>query len=366
MNKILRTALAIAGAVFLTAGYQTVVHADTPRTDMVDVSNHNGAMSAPEWTDMRNTYGVKAMVTKISEGTTYHDWTAKGNIASAQQAGIYVNGYHYLHATTVAGAIAEAQYAVANAKADGLPVGAVLVADIEEPAQMAMGANMQAVATAFENEVARVGGYRSTSYTMGSHMDVTPAGEKAWIASYPYTPTSAQNYYSTEHAWQWSSSATFRSSYGVFDVNQLYDDFFTSGQTPVVDSADKVDPVVKPAKPAKVSAIDQFKNAGDRFTAYGTFKVDKIAYVNGMWQAINYDMAGGKDADWTMNGIPLAILDNVTRGNVAPTKVGDTVKFMAGYDNGTIDAYDGASNGAGVVEGRYGMVWYNAGELLKK
>ena len=235
MNKILRTALALlAGAVFLTAGYQTVVHADTPRTDMVDVSNHNGAMTAPEWTDMRNTYGVKAMVTKISEGTTYHDWTAKGNIASAQQAGIYVNGYHYLHATTVAGAITEADYAVAM------------------------------------------------------------------------------------------------------------------------------------AKPAKVSAIDQFKNAGDRFTAYGTFRVDKIAYVNGIWQAINYDMAGGKDADWTSNGIPLVILDNVTRGNVAPTKVGDTVKFMAGYDNGTIDAYDGASNGAGIIEGNYGMVWYNAGELLKK
>lgn len=212
MNKILRTALAIAGAVFLTAGYQTVAHADTPRTDMVDVSNHNGQMTTPEFVDMRNTYGVKAMVTKISEGTTYHDWTAEGNIASAQQAGIYVNGYHYLHATTVAGAIQEAQYAVAMAKADGLPVGAVLVADIEEPAQMAMGANMQAVATAFEDAVMQLGGYRSTSYTMGSHMDVTPAGEKSWIASYPYTPTSTQNYYATEHAWQWSSSATFRSS----------------------------------------------------------------------------------------------------------------------------------------------------------
>lgn len=312
---------------------------------------------------MRNTYGVKAMVTKISEGTTYHDWTAKGNIASAQEAGIYVNGYHYLHATTVAGAIQEAQYAVVMAQSDGLPVRAVLVADIEEPAQMAMGANMQSVATAFEDAVMRYGGYRSTSYTMGSHTDVTPDGEKAWIASYPYVPTSTHNYYATEHAWQWSSSATFRSSYGVFDVNQLYDDFFTSGQTPMVNSDDKTDPVVKPAK---VSAIDQFKDAGNRFTAYGTFKVDKIAYVNGMWQAINYDLAGGKDADWTANGIPLAILYNVTRVNFAPTKVGDTVKFMAGYDNGTIDAYDNGSNGAGIVEGSYGMVWYNAGELLKK
>ena len=117
---------------------------------------------------------------------------------------------------------------------------------------------------------------------------------------------------------------------------------------------------------ANKSAIDQFKQVGNEFTAYGSFKVDKIAFVNGIWQAINYDLAGGKNADWTANGIPLAILDNVTRGNASPTRIGDTVKFMSGYNYGTIDKYDTPSNGAGIVEGNFGNVWYDADGLLTK
>lgn len=367
MNKLKTTLLAL-GAVFALGGIgETNVHADTPRVDMIDVSNHNGAMTSPEFTYMRNNYGLKAVTTKISEGVGFHDWTAKGNIAAAQQAGVYINGYHYLRSTTVAGAIQEAQYAVNMAKADGLPVGAVLAVDIENQNQIAMGRAMQPVAKAFENEVARYGGYRSTTYTGGSAISVSPDGEKAWIAQYPYVPTADMKYYSTEHAWQWGSKQTFTSSLGVFDANILYDNFFTAGT-----DKDAIVPNVTPTKPIKpavnhdTSAIKKFKNAGNRFTAYKGFRVDKIAYVNGMWQAINYNFAGGEDAKWTANGIPLTILDNLTRGNYRATRVGDTVKFMRGYDYGTIDQYDNKSNGIGIKEGTYGMIWYNADSLLAK
>lgn len=81
MNKTMK--LVALGAAFLsgtTLVSDHTVHADTPRTDMVDVSNHNGQMTTPEFVDMRNNHGVKSIVTKISEGTTYHDWTAAGNI----------------------------------------------------------------------------------------------------------------------------------------------------------------------------------------------------------------------------------------------------------------------------------------------
>nr|CCC57133.1 putative lysozyme M1 (1,4-beta-N-acetylmuramidase) [Weissella thailandensis fsh4-2] len=363
MNK-LKQALVLAGAFLAFAGVgQLTVHADTPRVDMVDVSNHNGQMTAPEFVYMRNNYGMKAVATKISEGTTFHDYTAPGNIASAKRAGLYINGYHFLSSTTVAGAIAEADYAARMAKADGLPVGAVLAVDIEQPYQLRMGSAMQSVANAFENRV-RAYGYRSTTYTGGSALAVSPAGEKAWVAQYPYVPTSAMKHYSTEHAWQWTSNQRFASSLGRFDASILYDNFFTAGT-----DKDVVVPNVTPSKPVvnkDTSAIKKFKNAGNRFTAYKSFRVDKIAYANGMWQAINYDLAGGKDANWTANGIPLAMLDNVTRGNYAATRVGDQVKFMRGYNYGTIDQYDNNSNGAGIVEGRYGNVWYNANSLLAK
>ncbi|MHB9648406.1 lytic exoenzyme target recognition domain-containing protein [Weissella paramesenteroides] len=112
--------------------------------------------------------------------------------------------------------------------------------------------------------------------------------------------------------------------------------------------------------------MQQFKNVGNKFTAYKSFKVDKIAYVNGMWRTINYDMAGGKDASWTTNGIPLVMLDNVNCGNYAATRVSDQVKFKDGYNHGTIDRYSTGTNGVGIVEGRYGMIWYNADSLLNK
>lgn len=122
----------------------------------------------------------------------------------------------------------------------------------------------------------------------------------------------------------------------------------------------------KPAStPTNTPAIQQFKNAGNKFTAYKSFRVDEIKKINGIWQAINYNLAGGKNFNWTLNGIPLDIVDNVTRGNSAPTKVGDQIKFMNGYNSGTIDRYDNASNGVGIIEGKYGMVWYNADALLK-
>ena len=366
MNK-LKQALVVAGAFLAFAGVGYIsadtASANTPRVDMVDVSNHNGQMTAPEFVYMRNNYGVKAITTKISEGTGFHDYTARGNIASAKRAGLYINGYHFLSSTTVAGAIAEADYAVRMARADGLPVGAVLAVDIENQYQLNMGARMQPVAQAFENRV-RAYGYRSTTYTGGYSSSVSPAGEKAWLAQYPYVPTSAMKHYSTEHAWQWTSNQTFASSLGRFDASILYDNFFTAGT-----DKNAVVPNVTPSKPVvnhDTSAIKKFKNAGNRFTAYKSFRVDKIAYVNGCWQAINYDLAGGKDANWTTNGIPLAILDNVTRGNYRATRVGDTVKFMHGYDYGSIDRYDNASNGVGIVEGVYGNIWYNADSLLRK
>lgn len=65
------------------------------------------------------------------------------------------------------------------------------------------------------------------------------------------------------------------------------------------------------------------------------------------------------------NGIPLDILDNVTRGNQAATQVGDTLKFNSANNHGTIDAYDQDSNGVGITYGKYGMVWFNADAFIK-
>lgn len=117
-------------------------------------------------------------------------------------------------------------------------------------------------------------------------------------------------------------------------------------------------------KPAS-SAIQSFKNAGGVFTAYKPFRVDEIKQVNGIWQAINYGLSDGRDFNWTINGIPLDVLDNVTRGNQLSTQVGDMVVFNKSYNHGTIDDYDNASNAVGIKYGGYGEIWFNADAFIK-
>lgn len=113
------------------------------------------------------------------------------------------------------------------------------------------------------------------------------------------------------------------------------------------------------------ASIQSFKNAGGVFTAYKPFRVDQIKQVNGIWQMINVGLAGGNDFNWTNNGIPLDIVDNVTRGNQLPTQVGDMVVFNQSYNHGTIDDYDNASNAVGIKYGDYGEIWFNADEFIK-
>ncbi|WP_010001078.1 lytic exoenzyme target recognition domain-containing protein [Leuconostoc lactis] len=130
---------------------------------------------------------------------------------------------------------------------------------------------------------------------------------------------------------------------------------------------DNTAPVVAP-QPQTVfntSAIQAFKNAGNAFTAKRVFRVDEVKQVNGIWQMINYDLAGGRDFSWTNNGIPLDIVDNVTRGNQAATQIGDLVMFNANNNSGTIDDYDNASNAVGIKYGNYGEIWFNADAFLK-
>ncbi|WP_412936649.1 GH25 family lysozyme [Lactiplantibacillus plantarum] len=228
------------------------LNANAARMDMVDVSNNNGYMSTAEYVSMRNEFGVKALTVKISEGTTFKDGYAASNIANGQAAGLYVNGYHFAHYKTKAQAIVEADFADKTAKSAGLPVGAVLVTDVES-----QEANNQSQATndrnnaAFMQEIQKFG-YRADIYTSGSWANnkMTIKSKTSWIAAYPFVPA-GKNWYSTNHAWQWSSTAKFRISYGGFDVSQLNDNYYTAGQKSTVKPTNKAAVKVNNRKASK-------------------------------------------------------------------------------------------------------------------
>lgn len=240
MNKHkLKALILMLSAVFM-AFLMVNLNSQAARMDMVDVSNNNGYMSTAEYTSMRNEFGVKAVTVKISEGGTYKDPYAASNIANVQAAGMYINGYHFARYATKAQAIAEADFAGKTAKAAGLPVSAVLATDVES-----QEANNQSKATndrnnaAFMQEIQKFG-YRADIYTSGSwaNSKMTIKGKTGWIAAYPYVPD-GKNWYSTNHAWQWSSTAKFRISYGGFDVSQLNSNYYTAGQKSTVKPTNK-------------------------------------------------------------------------------------------------------------------------------
>lgn len=232
MNK-LKTIIGVAiGLLFFCT-----TNAQAARTDMVDVSNYNGLMTVDNFVDMRDNYGVKAVTTKISEGTNYQDWTAANNIQTAQQAGLYINAYHFARYQTVQQAKDEADFACQTAKADGLPVGAVLVADVEAEQQSGLSKSQNDANNQAFCDVVKLYGYRPDVYTMASWLGskISSAG---WIASYPYDST-GKNWYSTVHGWQFRSDQQFNGSYGSFDASQLYDDYYTGSQ-PVVNTINNV------------------------------------------------------------------------------------------------------------------------------
>lgn len=240
MNKRkLKALILMVGAIFMALlMVNTTGHA--ARMDMVDVSNNNGYMSRAEYVSMRNEFGVKAVTVKISEGSTYRDPYAASNIANVQAAGMYINGYHFARYATRTQAIAEADFAGRTARLAGLPIGAVLATDVEAEEQ-----NYQSKATndrnnaAFMKEIQKFG-YRADIYTSGSWANnkMTIKGKTGWIAAYPYV-VSGKNWYSNNHAWQWSSTAKFRISYGGFDVSQLNSNYYTAGQKSTVKPTNK-------------------------------------------------------------------------------------------------------------------------------
>lgn len=151
--------------------------------------------------------------------------------------------------------------------------------------------------------------------------------------------------------------------YNVEVVNglQYVEAWRLTDSTPANNNNKKPENKVTPDTPA-IKRFKQFKN---EFTAYNKIRVDEIKFVNGIWQFVNYALAGGKDFNWNDNGINLDRVDNVTRGNQKDTQVGDYVKFNSENNEGTIDEYDAPTNAVGIKFGNDGIVWFNADKALQ-
>lgn len=215
----------------LTLPAVSATNNDTPRKDFIDVSSHNGSISVASYQTMKK-YGVKGVVVKLTEATSYKNPYAKEQIANAKKAGLNVSAYHYSWFTSSTTAIKEADYFTAYARSVGLDYDTIMVNDIEEP-QISGNKNHTQNSVAFEKRL-KDNGYQNVCHYAGSSWidsgKINPAvlGEsKIWVASYFYSITSSHKY-THLGSWQWSPRLSFPGVKGEFDISADYSNYFTS------------------------------------------------------------------------------------------------------------------------------------------
>ena len=142
-----------------------------------------------------NYTGAKFAFVKVTEGTEYVNPKAEAQIKSAKAHGLMVMGYFYAnHSASVSKARAEAKYAVAKAKAYGIPAGSYLADDWEQGSGNSVNggasANTDAVIAAMQ--VIKEAGYKpliySGAYNLRNHLSISRIvksfGSCLWVASY--------------------------------------------------------------------------------------------------------------------------------------------------------------------------------------
>ena len=139
--------------------------------------------------------GAKFAIIKLTQGTDYLNPKAGAQIKSAKANGLLVGGYFYAnHSNSVSRARSEAKYAVAKAKALGIPEGSYLADDWEQGS----GNNVNGSATANTDaviaamQVIKEAGYKplvySGAYNFRNRLSISRIvksyGTCLWVASY--------------------------------------------------------------------------------------------------------------------------------------------------------------------------------------
>lgn len=139
--------------------------------------------------------GAKFAIVKLTQGIDYLNPKAGAQIKSAKANGLLVGGYFYAnHSNSVSRARAEAKYAVAKAKALGVPEGSYIADDFEQGSGNSVNGGVQANTDAIMAalQVIKDGGYQplvySGAFVLRNHLSITRIiksfGTCLWVASY--------------------------------------------------------------------------------------------------------------------------------------------------------------------------------------
>ena len=241
-----------AGSTFFTASSQAPNGRSTdvavqPKS-FVDVSSHNGYISVEDYQVLARK-GVGGVVVKLTEGTTYTNPYAEGQVRNAQTAGLQVSTYAFSRYTSEEQAKAEARHYISVAKRLNLPTTTVMVNDMEDAK---MQANINRNTQAWTDEMRKNGYTNLMYYTSASWIDENNLRKKGpvstaqfglknfWVAQYPSPKLSVNDaknlrYNGGAGAWQFTSQAELLPGKHVFDQSVDYSGRFTTNAKPIAD-----------------------------------------------------------------------------------------------------------------------------------
>ena len=241
-----------AGSTFFTASSQAPNGRSTdvavqPKS-FVDVSSHNGYISVEDYQVLARK-GVGGVVVKLTEGTTYTNPYAEGQVRNAQTAGLQVSTYAFSRYTSEEQAKAEARHYISVAKRLNLPTTTVMVNDMEDAK---MQANINRNTQAWTDEMRKNGYTNLMYYTSASWIDENNLRKKGpvstaqfglknfWVAQYPSPKLSVNDaknlrYNGGAGAWQFTSQAELLPDKHVFDQSVDYSGRFTTNAKPIAD-----------------------------------------------------------------------------------------------------------------------------------
>ena len=183
--------------------------------------------------------GVKYVIVKLTQGTTYTNPYAKSQIANAQAAGLTVYVYDYVTFTSVSSAQAEADYFAEVAEEYGLDTTTLMIADVEDSS--VKNSNVVTYLNAYWEELSSLG-YTNhavyTSYSFDQTYDVssTVGKSRTWIAAYYYSYWKSTIEGSGYGAWQYTDE--YDNTYdGSIDMGLFSSNTTTSSTTTTTTSS---------------------------------------------------------------------------------------------------------------------------------
>lgn len=168
----------------------------------IDLSSNNGNKTISWYSDLV-TKGVRGAIIKLTQGTTYTNELFKTQQTNVVNSGMkFIGVYHWITATTVDGAVAEANWFIKQMQAFNISKSVVVACDVEDGVLSKNKATLTAVVQAFNKTLSDNGYLNTCDYAPSSWFDARfdSSGKYKWIASW------GSNRPANSDAWQFTDS----------------------------------------------------------------------------------------------------------------------------------------------------------------